>query len=282
MENEKKEDYCSPCGCCHLPPHPPVMEKKMHCVKHFFTIIFLIILSLVGLVWIKNTLQESSLNINTPRLTVSAEGKVTVKPDLVKVNFSVVSQGDDYLAVQKDGDEKMAQAIGYLKGIDIKEEDIKTVGYNLTPNYDYDWCRTLVEVYRPCPPKIINYNLRQQVEVKIREIEQTGEILSNLPQKGVNEIYSPVFTVDDPEQFRVEARNKAIMSAQEKAKTIANVSGISLGKVMEFSESDGGSRPIYEYSAKGMGGDMISVTPSPIEAGSQDISVTVSISYQIK
>lgn len=264
-------------GCC-----GGYCFKKSKCFSTFITI-FLISISLASLSWAWATMQKASTPVSgAPTLSVSAEGKVTVKPDLVKLNFSVVSQGENYASVQEDSDKKMAEAVDYLKELGVEEMDIKTVGYNLTPNYDYDWCRASNEIYRPCPPKIVSYTLRQQVESKIRDISKTGEVLSNLPNKGVNEIYSPIFTIDDPEQFKAEAREMALDKAKEKAKMIAKDSGISLGKIVSFSENDSffGPVPMYKYSTvsednAGRGG-------SPIESGSQDISVTVTVSYEIK
>lgn len=249
-------------------------------------IIFLIVGSLVAIVWGWSVLKKTGLPApGSPMLFVSAEGRVTVVPDLVKINFSVVSQGEDYSEIQRDNDSKMKEATDYLKEEGVEEKDIKTVQYNLSPQYDYSWCRQAGDPFISCSPRISGYQITQQVEVKIRDLSKAGSIAANLPEKGINQINSLVFTVDDLDLSRAEARNEAIMKAREKAISIAASSGIKLGKVVNFSESDLSQRDDRIFTiesaglGKGGGGD---IPPSPLQAGSQDVVVYVNMSFEIR
>jgi len=244
--------------------------------------LFLLVASLAGLVWGWSIYKKTSNTAPTTTMTVSAEGKVTVKPDLAVINFSVVTQGNEPKSVQKINDGKMGAVIQYLKDSGIEEKDIKTTSYNLSPQYDYSWCNVSSldsRVY--CPPKISGYILTQGVELKLRDLSKSGEVIGNLPGKGANEISSINFTIDDMEIPKIEARKEAIEKANTKALMMAEAAGVKLGKIANISE--GSSYSPYPYATKsveayGQGGD----ASSPIQVGSNDIVVNISVTYQIK
>ena len=98
---------------------------------------------------------------------------------------------------------------------------------------------------------------------------------------GANQIGNLSFTVEDPEQFQSHARKIAIENAKKKASEIANESGISLGKIINVSEGvsqNPGPLMMTAEKTTGLGGE----TPTQIEAGSSEISVTVTLSYDTR
>lgn len=241
--------------------------------------LFLLVASLVGLVWGWSIYKKSVNSVATNTMAVSAEGEVVVKPDLAIINFSVVTQGQYPSSVQKINDEKMSIVIQYLKDSGVEEKDIKTTVYSLSPQYDYSWCNNSgSDIY--CPAKIVSYILSQGVEVKLRDLTKVGEIMGNLPDKGANEISSISFTVDDLDAPKIEARKKAIEKANVKALSIAEAAGVRLGRITNIVEGTS-YVPYPSYATKamesGLGGGS-----SPIQTGSNEITVDVTITYEIK
>ena len=122
------------------------------------------------------------------------------------------------------------------------------------------------------------------MSVKVRDFTKTGDILAKATDLGANTVSGPTFSIDDPEKVKAEAREKAIAQAKSKAKTLADQVGIKLGRIVNFYEG-GSEMPNVAY---GRGNDLMmataeakSVAPT-IEPGSQDVQLTVSISYEIK
>ena len=211
---------------------------------------------------------------NTRSISMSAEGKVTARPDLATLSFSVVTQGKDAARVQTDNDAKMNMVIDFLKENSVAAEDIETSGYNLYPQYDYSRPET--------SQQIIGYNLNQNVTVKIRTLDTVSKILGGLTAKGVNQINNVSYSIDDPDKLKADARNQAIDKAKDKASELADRLGVRLGSVINFAE--GGSYvpgPIYYDRAlgvpEGLGGGS-----SPVEPGTQDISVSVTLTFVLK
>jgi uncharacterized protein YggE len=212
-------------------------------------------------------------------VSVSAEGKVSVAPDIATVVFSVVSEGKDPKVVQGENTEKMNTAIAFVKSQGVEEKDIKTSGYNLYPQYDYGNGK----IFPAKAPTIVGYSLTQTVTVKVRDLEKVGDILGGLPGAGVNQIQGTSFDIDDPDAYLAEARAQAFEKARQKARAMAAANGARIGRVVTFNESTGGW-PIYfskaELAADGRGGASM---PAPaVEPGSQDVMVSVSVIYEVK
>lgn len=209
---------------------------------------------------------------------VSAEGKVTVKPDIAKLSFSVVSEGADTAVIFKENNERINSAIKFVKSSGVEDKDIQTAQYNLYPKYSYNKQTGRSDIY--------GYSLTQTVNIKIRNFEKISDILRGLPEIGINQMGSVQFSIDDNEKYLAEARDIAFKKAHDKAKEMAEKNGVRLGKIINFSEYQSTPYPNYYGASAGMGGgvDMIAKTiPSPtIEPGSEEVSIQVNVNYQIK
>jgi len=240
--------------------------------------IFLIIISIVALV---AGLGISYVISNMPpehTLTVSGEGKISAKPDVAIVEMSVISQNENVELAQSENDQKMQRVVNFLKESGIDEKDIKTTQYNLQPEYDYSWCRTTeYPVY--CPPKLVDYVLTQSLQVKIRDLSRVGKIIGNLSEIGVNQISDISFVIDNDAEIKSAARQKAIAEAKRKAQEMAAATNIKLGKIIEINESVSGLTPqrmVYQKTIE------LADTAAPIEIGTNEIVVSVSLIYEIK
>ena len=215
--------------------------------------------------------------------TVSAEGKVVAIPDVANLNIGVLTEGGKNLAeLQKQNTEKANKIISFLKEEGIEAKDIKTEYYNISPRYSSVSCppvilQTFPEIVRPCPPpEIIGYTISQNLSVKVRNLEKAGDILGGAVSRGANNVSGPNFTIDDPVKLQNEAREKAIKQAREKAKLMAKAGGFRVGRLVSIQEGFSGI-PIYSLEAKG------GAAPAPsIEPGSQEIQVSVTLTYEIR
>jgi len=251
------------------------------------SIAFLVILSLGILSWGYYNYHQAQSIINEGEHTISftAEGKVFAKPDIAEITFYVINQGEKAEVVQKENNERMQEAVGFVKNQGVEEDDIRTVQYNLSPEYDYTWCKTSsVRPYTSCPPKIIGYKLDQGIEVKIRDFDKINTIVGGLSEKGVNQISNVSFVIDDTEDYKNEARIQAIEKVEERAKLLASKSSIKLGKIINISEGQG-TYPVYMKAEMGAISDSsveIPAPTAPIEPGTQEITVTLTVTYKLR
>ena len=123
--------------------------------------------------------------------------------------------------------------------------------------------------------------MTQGVVINVRDFEKVPKVLAGLPELGINQISGVSFEIEDPEKYMVEARNMAFNRAKAKAQAMARANGARIKRVVTFSESTGGW-PIYygkEMMLDGIGGGG-PVAPS-IEPGTQEVTVQVSVTYEI-
>ncbi len=258
------------------------MENNIqpYSAKHWFWLLLngaMVVAIFLGLVLSASVIRTSNAVIPSRTITISAEGKAQVAPDLATLTFAVVSQGVTAEEVQKANTEKINKAVEYLKaqGVDVK--DIQTANYNLYPRYRYDKDTS--------ESSISGYELNQTVTVKIRDLAKAGTIVGGLSAAGVNQISSFAYSVEDPDAPRNEARQEAFNKAFAKAKAMADQIGVRIARVVTFSEFAGGYEPPYFYDryavmAEGKGGE---AAPAPsLEPGQEEIVVNVSVTYEIQ
>lgn len=220
---------------------------------------------------IRRMIQYPPAGIAQHALTLSESGKATVVPDTAEIEFSVISEAKAPQDAQRDNTQKMNAITQFVKDRGIDAKDIKTAAYSLYPKYDYDKGRA----------DIIGYTLTQSLRVKVRDTEKLGLLLDGATSQGANQVGNISFFVDDPDQFKQEARKKAVEKVRAKADELARLMGVRLGRVVSFTESSGGMPPVFyaKAEAEGFGGG----APIPqVEAGTQDITVTVAVTYEIR
>ena len=259
------------------------MDKKIKNHLGIGALVSMIILAIASLIF-ANIYSKSIEPSSYRSFSVSGEGKIVAIPDIAQFSFSVITEGGkDIAALQQENAQKANRAITLLKDSQVEEKDIKTTSYNLQPRYQYFSCPVSKNSSaKPCPPpEIVGYSISQTISVKIRDFEKTGEILSGIVQGGVNSASELSFTIDDKTEIENQARQEAIAIAIKKAESIAQAGGFNLGKILSIDEN---SAPIFYRAAKSFGvsaGEDAIISPA-IEPGSQEITVSVTISYEIR
>lgn len=252
----------------------------------YSTIAVLVVLALFLLVETVGSLKEIRfIGAGVPAtntISVSGEGEVFAVPDIGEFSFSVVEEAETTAAAQNAATEKVNAAIDYLKDNGIEEKDIKTTGFNVFPRYEFREAGASF----PRPPEgervLVGFEVRQKIEVKVREPKEAGNLLSGLAEIGVQNVSNLSFTIDDDEALRDEARQKAIADAKEKAEQLADELGVDLVRVVSFSESGGGHVPFRSFAEDAAQGSAGGVSAPQVPTGENKITSRVSITYEIR
>lgn len=214
---------------------------------------------------------------------VNGEGKVAVTPDVAILSVGIESQEASVTTAQEKAATAMNAVISQLRKSGIAEKDIRTTSFSI------------IRVTRFDEPKqqeiTIGYRVTNMVTAKIRTLVQesfpldykAGRIIDAVAQAGgdLTRINSISFTVDDPTAFEREARQKAMADAEAKAKQLANLSGVKLGKPIYINES-GGFIPLrQEFFPVPAPSPAFGAAPTPILPGEQEIRLNVQVVYEI-
>lgn len=205
-------------------------------------------------------------------LAVVGEGKIEVIPDTSTIQAGiVVTNAPTVEDAQKQIDDVNNRIIDSLKKLGIPKEDIKTSNYSISPSYNYDGGRN----------QITGYNGNANATITVKKQNLLSQVTSAVTKAGANQVYGAQFSIEHPEKFREQARDKAIANAREQAQKLAQSLGIKLGRVVNIVESspnEPGLRPMPLVGG-GLGG---SEKSAEIEPGSQTITSAVTLYFETK
>ncbi len=233
-------------------------------------------------------------------LIVQATGKASSVPDIAHVTLGVHIEPQSTAPQATDMLAKQANAVvAAIKKLGIEDKDIKTQNVSVQPSYGYGEA-----ILSPTEPGGIsgaptidfgnrNQVLRgfegsEQIEVTIRKTDKVskpgdlaGSVIAEATKAGANQIGGVTFSAADSQTDQLAAEKDAIANARTKAEDLAGALHVRLGKVKNYNAQPnyGGPYP-YAMEAKAMGGD--SVTPPEVLPGTQENSVTVTITYEIR
>lgn len=233
---------------------------------------------------------------NTTLLNVTAEGRAKRKPDLATFNAGVVTQARTAAEALTANSTRMDQVIGALKRSGVAERDIQTSTLNLQPQYYYpqrdrpvrEASGAIIEPPEPQAPRIIGYEARNSVTVRVRRINDMGRIIDALVSAGVNQVDGPYFAVENQEAAADEARAAAIKNAQARAELYARAAGMRVSRILTITEG-GGYYPVarQEVIAVGAIGSAMAPPPPPppptaIQAGEVTLGVSLSVQFALE
>lgn len=235
-------------------------QKYYAFIRSFLTGLVVLCMSAPGLA--SDFVQQSEAK-QLRTVSVSGAGLVNAAPDMAVVRLGVQNQeitAEQTLAINS---EKMAALLKELKKAHIPEVDIQTQAVSLQPRYER------VKNVR----RLLGYVATNVVEVKVRVLENLGEVLDAAIKAGGNTIEDLQFQISDPAELLKTAREAAMKDARHKAEQLASLAGARLGKVLTINESSHMPTPIIRQSMA-----MAEVQKTvPIQAGSQSISVNVQV-----
>jgi uncharacterized protein YggE len=200
------------------------------------------------------------------QLTVNSSGSVYAAPDQATVQLGVTSQASTAAEALKQNSTDTTAVIEAIKKLGVDAKDISTSNFNVYPTYDSAGTR------------INGYQVNNSVTVVIRDIAASGTLLDQVVTAGANNISGLNFGISDASQYQADARTKAIEAARAKAEAMAKAAGVTLGDIISINESVN-YQPEMPY-ARGMVADAAMAVP--VETGQQEVSVSVTIVYEIR
>lgn len=208
-----------------------------------------------------------------PVIELSVFESVTTAPDIVTIGAGVNTEAPTAVEALRQNSEKMRNVIDRIKALGVDEEDIQTTGINLNARFDYDRTNQR-QVFR-------GYQVSNRVSVKLREIDETGEVLDALVVAGANDLSGPSFSIEDDEAAKDEARSRAVERAQKRAQSYAEMVGYGGVRVLAISEAIRASGPMPPMVSR----DAIMVTGAranaPVQPGQVSTGVSITIKYEM-
>ncbi len=213
------------------------------------------------------------IDLNPDRsIEVTGEASVEAAPDFARVTLGVTTTGKDAGEAMAANAKATNALIASLKGEGLAPADIQTSSLSISPNFS-NRAPSSSE-----PPAIVGYTVGNMVTVTVRDLSRLGALLDKAVGSGANAMVGVAFGENDVSGLLDKARPLAFADARRKAELYAAAAGSKIGRLMELSEQVGGSptpfsRRVYATSAMN--------APTPVEAGQDKLTVTVSARFEL-
>ena len=212
-------------------------------------------------------------------LTISADGRSNVAPDLATFTAGVTSSGKTAGEALSANAADMNRVIAALKRAGIADRDIQTSNLSLNPVYAPQRRMSDGQI-EPEEARIIGYRANNMVNVRQRKLEEFGRVIDTLVSAGANQVNGPHFSLDNPDAALDEARTEAMKKARERAHLYARAAGLRVVRILSISESGGYiPQPPVMYARAAMS-DM-AMESSPVAAGELTLSANVTVQFEL-
>ncbi len=204
-------------------------------------------------------------------ISVTGTGRVIISPDVADLRLGVSVTKPTVKAAQAAAAASMTKVMAALKKLGIADADLQTSGLSLQPVYQYN--------NNANPPKLTGYTLSNGVSVTIRDLAKLGDAIDDGLAAGATTLDGVTFRVDDPAKAQQQARVQAMTQAKAIADTLSSSAGVSIKGVASISETSGPMPyPVYYEAGRAAA---IADGSTPIQVGTNEVTVTVSVVYLI-
>ena len=205
-------------------------------------------------------------------ISVLGEGIVLAQPDVARITLGVEVFDQSLSNAQAEAARRMDAVVSMLKADGIPDADIRTVSYNVTPQYEQQ-PNTNQSTLR-------GYQVQNLVEVRTKNVPGLGSLLDDAVGSGATRVYGIAFEASDMEGLKNQARDQAMANARAKAEQLARGAGVSLGRPTTVEESDtGGVTPMQAQAPRAAAA---SAPTTPIQPGQLQVSTTVRVVWSIQ
>lgn len=209
-----------------------------------------------------------------PTLTATGQARVSATPDIATFSTGVVSAAKTAGEALAANTKAVADVIAAVKASGVEPRDIATSGFSVMPQYQQ------VKRDGSEAPRIVGYEVRNSVSVRLRDLTRLGGLLDEVVTKGSNQIGGISFEIADPAKLEEQARAAAVKDARRQAEIMAEAGGVRITRVLTIVE-DGGVAPMPRmFDAAPMA--MAKREAVPVEAGEREVQARVSITFEIE
>ena len=202
-------------------------------------------------------------------IVVSGTGRVAVEPDVAELRLGIAIARPTVEAARAAAGEAMNAILAAVVGAGVARRDVRTTLLSVQPRYDYRDGKA---------PTLTGYDLANVVEVTVRDLAGLGAVVDGALSAGATSLDGLSFRVDDPREAERAARTAAVAEARSRAEVLAEAAGVAIEGVAGIVE--GGPPPAWPQpkAARLM---QAADTGTPVEAGTTEIAVTVTVTFRI-
>lgn len=193
-------------------------------------------------------------------------GRVEVPPNQASVTVGFQVQRPTAADASAEANRVAEQILNRLQQINVRRQDIRTSGIQLSPVYTTP---------REGAPQVVGYRASYTLTLTLTDLRQVGPSIDESVKAGANTIAGVSFGLRDLSDARKEALAAAVREAREKADAIARAAGLQIKGIQQIVE-EGVEFAIPRMEQRAMPAPSV---PTPIEPGLITVTARVTIVF---
>jgi uncharacterized protein YggE len=163
----------------------------------------------------------------TPGLvTVTGESVIRRAPDVARIVFVAEARHRSPRQAQRDAALSMTAVQRRLREAGVGEDALRTLSYNLSPEYDFVENRQVLR----------GYVARNRLEVRVNQLDRIGELIDAAVEAGATSVEGLRFDLQDRPAAEREALRAASADAWARAQAVAAGVGRTVERVVRIEE----------------------------------------------
>jgi uncharacterized protein len=213
--------------------------------------------------------------VNT--ISVSGDGKVYVKPDMVTINTSVSETASTSKKALEEVNKKInkIKKVALEKGVD--EEDLKTTNFSIRPNYEW---KNRSYVYQ-------GQEASQSLDITMRDIsiksDKITEVIDSISEVSGVRMGWIRFDIYDKTEYYSKARALAFEKAKQKAGELASLGEVELLEPVSINDASVDYGKMRYESTNAYKSTIASdeSTSTEISTGQLEVTIRLSVKFGI-
>jgi hypothetical protein len=228
-----------------------------------------VLIALLAIAAAPATAQTPSQNVPAvPVVMTQGSGVIKRAPDQAWVSIAAEARATTPGEAQKQAAEAMTAVQKALRGAGLSGDAIRTTGYTLHPDIQYEGGRSRVR----------GYIARNQIEARVDQLDRLGAVIDAAGASGATSMAGLRFDLKDRAAAEREALRLAVEDAMGRARALASGANASLGPIVRIEEAGGMRQPPMPYVAM----EARQSAQTPIAPGEIEITAQVMVTVQLR
>lgn len=207
-------------------------------------------------------------------ISVVGRGQLEVKPDTAVITVGVSEVRPTPIEAYNALSERINAVSQALMAKGVKEDDIQTSTFQLSP--EYNWTQERGQ-------ELVGYRATNTLSITTQNLDKVAELIQVAVQAGANDLRGINFSVKNSDKLLEQALKRAVADAKAKAELVAGELGARVARVQSVSVQDQGSSPVKVLAEASMARDgLAAAAPVPVYAGTTTFTATVSVTFELQ
>lgn len=207
-------------------------------------------------------------------LSVTGRGQLEVKPDTAVITVGVTEVKPTPIEAYNALSESINKVAEAVMARGVKEGDLQTSVFQLTP--EYNWTQERGQ-------ELVGYRATNTLSITTQDLDDVAGLIQAAVEAGANDLRGISFSVKDSAKLLEEALKLAVADARAKGELVAAEFGARIARVQSVSVQDQGSSMVRVEAEAPMALDgAFKAAPVPVYSGTTTFTATVSVTFELQ